>query len=633
MYSKRASSARIATNWAMAVALLVALMFASVGPAFAATTGTISSIVPAAQGSALTYGTAGTASFNVVVTSTGTINNVVFNIAGLPTGATAAFNPKQLSFAGAQSKPTTLTVTTVASTPAVTNRPLTIGYKVAGKSGTTTGTALLTIGKATVGVGGTLVQDKVYDGNTNAVLAPGCSPTVTTNCASVTGARSGDVVWLVTSGATGTFAGAAAGVQNAAVVNLSLTGASSGNYQVPASVPSSATITKAQLDVKGANEFHYIFDPNPVVFEVVYNGFVAGEDASDLTEAPTCDVAVPYTTPGPYDIQCAGGSSANYAFNYLNTAASGGGVLTVSSENAAPTGINLSNSSVAENVPAGTLVGNLTTVDAESALGETYTYKLASGVTGCDGTDNASFQVAADKSNGPVALSTGAVFHYVTKASYAICVETNDGTQVKDVAFVINVLPSTKSLVSAAAYDGWVLQKSQTVFAGGTMNSTNLTLVAGDDQYNRAYRSILTFGTGQLPDNATIYSVQLKIRKSFITASNPFTLLNGLRADIIKPSYGSVLLQLTDWQQLPSLTSPGMQNAATFNPTPDSQGYYTAPLLKAAWQYINLTNSTQIRVHFSSATNKDKIAQYLTFYSGSADAASAPLLIISYSAP
>ncbi|MBW7476074.1 cadherin domain-containing protein [Paenibacillus oenotherae] len=90
-------------------------------------------------------------------------------------------------------------------------------------------------------------------------------------------------------------------------------------------------------------------------------------------------------------------------------------VVTVNS-NEAPTDINLSSSSVAENAASGTAVGTLSAVDAD--VGDTFTYSL---VSGAGSTDNVSFQIVGNE------LRTAAIFDYETKNSYSIRVRVTDG--------------------------------------------------------------------------------------------------------------------------------------------------------------------------------------------------------------
>ena len=164
------------------------------------------------------------------------------------------------------------------------------------------------------------------------------------------------------------------------------------------------------------------------------------------------------------------------------------------------------------------------------ALGETYSYSLVD-TGGCAGPDNASFSILPFASGGPVALRTAALLHYVTQANYTICVETNDGNGgTLDKQFVISTLRTTSKSISYLSYDGWVLESGETSNVKWRHEEQRrTTLRVGDDAQNRQYRSILSFGTGWLPDNATIYSVTVKVKKQHLTTANLFTQLGGLR--------------------------------------------------------------------------------------------------------
>jgi hypothetical protein len=83
--------------------------------------------------------------------------------------------------------------------------------------------------------------------------------------------------------------------------------------------------------------------------------------------------------------------------------------------NLTPTDIILSNASVGQKLPIGTLVGNLTTVDP--TIGDSFTYSLVNGV-GAD--NNASFSISGNQ------LRTAEVFDFATKNSYSIRVRSTD---------------------------------------------------------------------------------------------------------------------------------------------------------------------------------------------------------------
>ena len=153
-------------------------------------------------------------------------------------------------------------------------------------------------------------------------------------------------------------------------------------------------------------------------------------------------------------------------------------VADVTASNQPPTDIALSNSSIAENQPVGTVIGTFGSTDPDD--GDTFTYTLASG----DGdTDNAAFSVAGDT------LQTAAMFDYETKNTYSLRVRSSDdGGLFVEKAFVINVTnvnepPADISLSSPA-----VMENQPAGTEVGTLDTVDpdsgdtftYTLVAGE---------------------------------------------------------------------------------------------------------------------------------------------------------
>jgi len=99
-----------------------------------------------------------------------------------------------------------------------------------------------------------------------------------------------------------------------------------------------------------------------------------------------------------------------------STTISGSSAIAITQTNSAPTNLTLSTSSLNENVPVNTIVGNFSTTDPDT--GNTFTYSL---VSGTGSTDNASFSII----NGNQ-LSINASPDYETKSSYSIRVKTTD---------------------------------------------------------------------------------------------------------------------------------------------------------------------------------------------------------------
>jgi len=192
----------------------------------------------------------------------------------------------------------------------------------------------------------------------------------------------------------------------------------------------------------------------------------------------------------------------------------------------------------------------------------------------------------------------------------------------------LTILPAVFSLDSQATFDGWVLESSETSNKGGTKNNRSKVLYVGDDALNRQYRGILSFNTADIPDNAVVTKVTLKVKKAGLVGTNPFKTHKGLRVDIRKGKFGtSPKLQLSDFQAKANKNLVGKFSGKV------SSGWYTANLGSAAYSHVNLTGTTQFRLRFYIDDNNNFGADYFKFYSGNAGAASRPKLIIEYYMP
>ncbi len=185
----------------------------------------------------------------------------------------------------------------------------------------------------------------------------------------------------------------------------------------------------------------------------------------------------------------------------------------------------------------------------------------------------------------------------------------------------------TVTFRSVGARDGWVLESAENSNIGGLLNATATTFNLGDDAADRQYRGILHFYTATLPDNAVITKATLRIRKQGLVGTNPFTILNNLKAGIRKGAFGQYTLQETDFQAVASANG-----VATFGKVPVNN-WYSAVLNQTAFSFINLTGPTQFRLAFTKDDNNDNGADYMRFFSGNAVAASRPQLIIKYYIP
>ncbi|GEM_PF-7048667 len=459
-------------------------------------------------------------------------------------------------------------------------------------------------------VNGVAALDKGYDGNTTAALDP--------TGASLDGVAGLDDVNLDDSGATGVFADKNVGNgKPVTAFGFALGGADASNYTLAQPSGLSADITAKDLTVTADDKTITYGFPEPA-YTFTYDGFIPGEGPGDLTTEPVCGVVEdPHTDVGTYTIACSGGAAGNYAFTYVD------GTLTITAANTPPTDISLSSTSVDENRPIGTPVGTLTTTDPDL---NTFTYTLVDNPGICDGPDNASFGILGDQ------LQTAQVFDYETKASYLICIQTDDnsgGTFQKQFTITVNNLIEklTMRFRSAGVYDGWVLESSEFSNKGGALNKTGNLFNLGDNFRDQQFRGLLSFNTASLPDNAVITRVTLRIKKQGLAGTNPFAAHGNILIDIRTGAFsGKPALQLTDFQAPATLLRAGViRNSAA--------AWFSGNLNPAGRGKVNRTGLTQVRLRFAKDDNDDMGNDFLKFFSGNAPFANRPVLIVEYYIP
>lgn len=185
-----------------------------------------------------------------------------------------------------------------------------------------------------------------------------------------------------------------------------------------------------------------------------------------------------------------------------------------------------------------------------------------------------------------------------------------------------------QSFRSIAGQDGWILESRETSGAGGIVNSTQMVFMLGDSIRNQQYRAILSFNTGNLPDNAVVISALLNIRIWKLVGGNPFLTHKPLIVDIRQPFFAAnIWLEPPDFQAVPRLSRGG-----TFKPAAN-WGWYSAPLVTGAFPFINLRGTTQLRLRFALDDDNDLLADYAVFLSGNAARHLSPVLIIKYMVP
>jgi beta-lactamase superfamily II metal-dependent hydrolase len=189
--------------------------------------------------------------------------------------------------------------------------------------------------------------------------------------------------------------------------------------------------------------------------------------------------------------------------------------------------------------------------------------------------------------------------------------------------------PITANFLSIAAEDGYLLESSETSNIGGSLSSTGTTVRAGDDASDRQWRSILSFDTSSLPDNAIILSVQIRLQRSGVTGTSPFDTHGALWVDVNNGPYGeSTTLAISDFEAASTAT----QVASLSNPLVNGD-WASGSLNSAGLAAINKLGRTQFKLRFNLDDNDDLSGDYMGFNAGEATSTSRPVLVVTYRLP
>lgn len=183
---------------------------------------------------------------------------------------------------------------------------------------------------------------------------------------------------------------------------------------------------------------------------------------------------------------------------------------------------------------------------------------------------------------------------------------------------------------SQAALDGWVLESGEKTTVGGTINSTG-SLIVGDDDLNRQYRSVVSFDTSSLPDTANIISGTFKLRKESVVGTDPFTTNGPFNVALCKGFFGATsALEIDDFEFY------RLTYCSSAHPEYHVNGGVWYDIVQGSVERprINRIGLTQYRMEFLLGDNNDESADYITFYSGDASTASyRPALVVEYYVP
>ncbi len=225
-----------------------------------------------------------------------------------------------------------------------------------------------------------------------------------------------------------------------------------------------------------------------------------------------------------------------------NTGLQGGGVFIHNNIVPISSTLNTRNSIIANNIATATVGPAPDCYALPNNTINSQDYNLIENVAGCliGGTTTNNIY-ATDPVLGPLGINGGSTLtHALNVGSPAIdkgdpltCAATdqravtrprdgdNDGTSVCDIGAFERKANAITIYRSTGAYDGHVLESTETSNTGGTLDRTGTTFYLGDAAGDKQYRAILSFNTAGLPDNATVMKATLMIRKQSSGGDGP----------------------------------------------------------------------------------------------------------------
>jgi hypothetical protein len=245
--------------------------------------------------------------------------------------------------------------------------------------------------------------------------------------------------------------------------------------------------------------------------------------------------------------------------------------------NVAPTALDLSANTIAENSAINTVIGTFTTTDAAS----TFTYTL---VTGAGSTDNGSFTISGNQ------LQSAAEFNFEIMTNRSIRVRTTDaGGLFFERSFTINITNVNEAPFGLGLSNTTILETIANGAAVGDLTTFNdpdaanthtYTLVTGEGATNNASFTIvgnqLRVNTNVDNDNRNNYQVRIRTTdQGGLFAENSFTITV---TNVNEAPTALALAGQTIAENLPSGTAIG-----TFSSTdPDSGSTFTYALVAGA---------------------------------------------------
>ena len=191
-----------------------------------------------------------------------------------------------------------------------------------------------------------------------------------------------------------------------------------------------------------------------------------------------------------------------------------------------------------------------------------------------------------------------------------------------------NLTEVQQSFFSIAAEDGRVYdQNNGTGIGYNSTESTSYALRLGDWSALQGFRTVLSFDTNSIPDDANFVSATLQLTCGYEYGTDPFSWGGQCLIDVNMSCLGaSTALENHDWQAPANAVA-----VASFTANPgDENPMLSTPFNANGLSSINKTGKTQIKVYFQNANNHDSSSDYLGFYSGESSDEKKPILTVNY---
>lgn len=177
--------------------------------------------------------------------------------------------------------------------------------------------------------------------------------------------------------------------------------------------------------------------------------------------------------------------------------------------------------------------------------------------------------------------------------------------------------------------NSWALECSKSNETDCSVIEAETTLLVGDGLNEKQYRSFLTFNTANLPDNAIITSVKLKVRSAGVMGLNPIAGHQDLKVDIcVESTHKTFSLQRSRSHRGVNCNN----NVGTGRKAPND-GWYVIDFNSNGFPSINLKGITQFRLRIIGFSNKNVARSYITFSNGNYEKSDSPILVVRYYIP